>query len=112
VTKGICLRCRSTDLKLGVIYDYSHNEKAPLTFQSKSEAFYGGKPITTNAILCKACGHIELVADLSEVLPPKRRACPYCKAVYSYKEREEALLGMVKCYNCGKEFALESENEA
>ena len=110
MTKGTCLRCGGTDLKLGVIYDYSIRDKNPLTFQSKSEAFYGGKPITTNAILCKSCGHIELVADLSDILPPKRRACPYCKAVYSYKEQEEALLGLVKCFNCGKEFSLEPDN--
>jgi hypothetical protein len=97
---------------LGVIYDYSYHDKAPLTFQSKSEAFYGGKPITMNAILCKSCGHTELVADLSEFMPSKRRVCPYCKAIYSYKEQDEVLLGIVKCYNCSKEFAIEPDNEA
>lgn len=109
--KGTCLRCGSTDLKLGIIYDYSYREKNPITFQSKSESFYGGKPITINAILCKSCGHTELVADLSEVRPPKRRKCPHCKAVYSYKEKEDVILGLVTCHNCGKEFATEPDDE-
>ncbi len=101
-----CLRCGKTNLMLGVIYDYSHREKAPITFQSKSEVFYGGKPIVLNAILCKSCGHTELVADLSEVSSPKRYVCPHCKASYSYKVQD---LGVVKCYNCNKEFTIEPE---
>ena len=96
---------------LGVIYDYSYREKNPITFQSKSEAFYGGTPIAINAILCKSCGHTELVGDLSEVRPPKRSKCPHCKAVYSYKEQGEALLGVVTCFNCGKEFVCTLDND-
>lgn len=111
MTERTCLRCGKTNLILGVIYDYSYREKAPLTFQVKSEAFYGGKPITINAILCKSCGHTELVGDLSEIVPPKHRVCPHCKASYSYKEQDEALLGVVRCYNCSKEFAIEPDIE-
>ena len=112
MTKRTCLRCESTDLTLGVIYDYFHQTKAPITFQAKSEVFYGGKPTAINAILCKSCGHTELVADLSEFMPPKRRVCPHCKASYSYQEQGDAVLGLVKCFNCNNEFEIEPDNEA
>ena len=106
MTNRSCLRCGKTDLKLGVIYDYYHNDKAPITFQAKSDVFYGGKPLKINAILCNSCGHTELVADLSEFTPHKRRVCPHCKAAYSYKEQ-----GIVVCHNCTKEFSIEPDND-
>ncbi len=111
MSERTCLRCGKTDLKLGVIYDYSYREKAPITFQPKSEFFYGGKPITISAILCKSCGHTELVADLSEIKPPKRYVCPHCNASYTYKEQDEAILGIIRCYNCNKEFTIEPDKE-
>ena len=112
MAKRTCLRCGGTDLILGVIYDYALHDKSPLTFQPGTDTSFWRESITINAILCKSCGHTELVASPSAFLTAKRRTCPHCKAVYSYREQDEVILGVVRCHNCNKEFEIEDDDNA
>ncbi|KXH77183.1 MAG: hypothetical protein AM326_05580 [Candidatus Thorarchaeota archaeon SMTZ-45] len=59
-----CLRCGSTDLQAGVIYDYREYGKPQISFHWKPESILGMDSVSLHAILCKFCGHTELVANI------------------------------------------------
>lgn len=104
--KRTCLRCGSMDLYTGVIFDQTQYAKSPLIFRRKSELQSGPDYVPLNAILCKTCGHIELLANPGSFIQPRRRECPHCGAIYSYRIEDEILTNVVRCYNCNKEFGI------
>lgn len=97
-----CLRCGSTDIHLGFIPAY----RTPLYFQFYPEFYNIEDPVKIHAILCKSCGHIELVADPTSIIPTTKRECPHCKAVYEYRMENEKYPDVFSCQNCGKEFEV------
>ncbi len=101
-----CLRCGSTDLQYGVIYDYWEAGKSRMTFNWKRESALGPDYVPLEAILCKSCGHIELIADFEVFIPKTRRECPHCHALYSYRLDLEQSQNTVRCPNCNKEFII------
>lgn len=97
-----CLRCGSTDIHFGSL-SIDTTMISLIQWKSKSARFLGD--VIVNGILCKFCGHIELVAD-SEIIGPKsRQTCPHCKASYSYDMRN-IVEGEVVCQNCTKRFPV------
>jgi len=112
VTIRTCLRCGSTELQNGFIYDYRQPVQVQMTFHWKPESTVESDSIPLFAILCKSCGHIELIANTEIFIPPTIRACPHCKATYSYRIKEELSPTIVRCANCGKEFKIHSAQTA
>jgi len=101
-----CLRCGSTNLQAGIIYDYWQYGKTNLTFHWKPETPFGVDSLPLHAVLCKSCGHVELIANLDAFIPTTRRECPHCKAIYSYRQEYEISPNIVKCQNCHKTFKI------
>ncbi|TFH06646.1 MAG: hypothetical protein E4H14_10390 [Candidatus Thorarchaeota archaeon] len=108
-----CLRCQSTNLQEGTIYEYAQNyyvEPMRIHWKAKPNIMADSAPLS--AIVCKACGHIELVIDPYIAQEPCQHQCPHCKAVYYYRIADEAIHYKVKCQNCGKEFQIQEKNES
>ncbi|MFW9957411.1 MAG: MJ0042-type zinc finger domain-containing protein [Candidatus Odinarchaeota archaeon] len=105
-----CLRCGSTNLQKGVIYDYYYylTSKTPLTFNWLSDQKEEFESTPLEAILCKSCGHVELVVDADSLIEYTRLTCPHCKAIYSYRIKAEESPIKVRCANCNKEFKVYS----
>jgi len=104
-----CLRCGSTNLQKGVIYEYYYpSTKSPMTFNwiSDQKDEFDSTPL--EAILCKSCGHVELVVDSDSLIEYTRLTCPHCKAMYSYRIKTEEYPIKVRCSNCNKEFNVYS----
>jgi phage FluMu protein Com len=106
MNKRACLRCGSTDLQPGVIYDCWQYGKTQLAFEWNVGRHLGPDSVPLNAIICKSCGHTELIASMDAFIPSTRRECPYCKAIYSYREKDESAPNVVRCYNCNNEFEI------
>lgn len=104
-----CLRCGSIDLQAGVIYDSEKFSKSPLMFRWKLESSFGTDMVLLDAILCKSCGHTELVVDIEVFLRPKK--CPSCGASYRYS-KEKIKEGTVACQNCGNLFLIQGSDES
>jgi predicted Zn finger-like uncharacterized protein len=100
-----CLRCGSTDLQNGVIYEYFQFGKSLMEFQWKPES-KAEDSVPLFAILCKSCGHNELAVDPDVFIKLTKLACPHCKAIYSYRIKEDSSPNIVKCANCNKEFEI------
>ena len=62
-----CLRCGSVDIHLGAL-SQDVTMLSPILWKSQSSGILGD--VLVNGILCKFCGHIEIVAD-SEIIGPK-----------------------------------------
>jgi predicted Zn finger-like uncharacterized protein len=102
-----CLRCGGTDLQKGVIYEYFQYGKELMEFYWRPES-KAEDSIPLYAILCKSCGHTELVADPDGFIKFTKLACPHCKAIYAYRINEELSPATVRCSNCNKEFEVYS----
>lgn len=105
--KRRCLRCGSTDLIPGVIYDSMEYGKRSLTFEWTPDKAWNTSSVPLNAILCKSCGNTELIANLDIFIPTTRRECPHCKRIYAYREEDEISLNTVRCPYCGSAFRID-----
>ncbi len=106
MTDRYCLRCGSTKLQPGVIYDHFQVSREQLMVHWKSNSVFGGDAVLLHAIVCMSCGHTELVADLGIYAPSTRYECPHCKTVYAYYEKDEISPNVVRCQNCNKTFKI------
>jgi len=103
-----CIRCGGTNLQRGVIYDYYPYGKSQMTvhWTSDPKTEFDSTPLL--AVVCKDCGHAELVVDPDVFIESTRLTCPHCKAIYSYRIRAEEIPLKVRCANCNKEFKVYS----
>jgi transposase-like protein len=62
-------------------------------------------PIT--AIVCKSCGHVELIILNYANIDPHQQQCPHCRAIYYYVRDATDGTQSVTCQNCGKDFQIE-----
>lgn len=97
-----CLRCGNTDIHLGFIPIY----RSQLYFQFYPEMYSTEEPVRIHAILCKSCGHIELIGDPAAFIPTTKRECPHCKAMYAYRKENERYPNVFTCQNCGRKFEV------
>jgi len=65
----------------------------------------GSAPVA--AIICKSCGHIELVLRDYANIDPHQHRCPHCRAIYYYRLTETDGPQSFTCQNCGKNFQVQ-----
>ena len=106
MTSRHCLRCGSTDLLSGVIYERDEYGRNVLRFQWKPDSVWEPDSVKLNAIMCKSCGYTELIADLDVFIPKVERECPHCKKIYAYREEDKIGEDLVKCPYCEKKFKI------
>ncbi|MDH4213035.1 MAG: hypothetical protein OEV85_03860 [Candidatus Thorarchaeota archaeon] len=105
-----CLRCGNANLQSGVIFEYHYypHLKSPMEFTRISDQKDELDSTPLEAILCKSCGHVELVVNADSLIEYTRLTCPHCKAIYSYRMKTEEFPIKVRCANCNKEFKVYS----
>ncbi|TFG99435.1 hypothetical protein E4H12_02785 [Candidatus Thorarchaeota archaeon] len=106
-----CLRCNSTKLEEGVIYEYTPQHFVePIRVHWKVALHIRADSAPIKAIVCKSCGHIELVIHDYAKIDPHQYQCPHCRATYYYHLDAESDTHSVKCQNCGKKFEIQEED--
>ena len=63
------------------------------------------------AIICKSCGHIELVLRDYTNIDPRQHQCPHCRAIYYYQHDAVDDTNSVECQNCALEFQIEDSTK-
>ena len=63
------------------------------------------------AIVCKSCGHIELMIQNYSFIDPQQYQCPHCRAIYYYRLDAEDDEHIVECQNCGENFDVVTPRE-
>jgi transcription elongation factor Elf1 len=106
-----CLRCNSKNLEKGVIFDYSYGKyRDPMEVNWKIAPHIRGDSAPIEAIICKSCGHIELVISNYSFKDPHQYQCPHCNAIYYYMLDSDDETQIVECQNCGKKFTIETDD--
>ena len=106
-----CLRCNSTKLEMGVIYEYSQYKIEPMRVHWKVAPHLRADSAPVAVIICKSCGHIELVLHDYANIDSRQHRCPHCRAVYYYHLDAEYETHSLKCQNCGKSFQIEDSRK-
>ena len=104
-----CIRCGRTDIRQGVLSTYVYPQlEYDITWKPKSPDKIEEQEII--AILCKSCGHIELVSANTMIGQKVQRECPYCRACYIYRIPVDTYEKVVECQNCGKKFGIKIDD--
>ena len=110
-----CLRCNSSKLEKGIIFDYAYHRgrgSEPMKVHWKIAPHIRGESAPIEAIVCKTCGHIELMIQNYSFIDPHQYQCPHCRAIYYYRLDAEDNEYIVECQNCGENFEVEDPRES
>ncbi len=103
-----CIRCGGEDIHRGRLPTDNFPYINELIWKSESPDMIEDERIV--AILCKSCGHIELVAASNMIGQKIQRKCPHCKAQYAYRIPTDTYEKVVECQNCGKKFGIKVDD--
>lgn len=104
-----CIRCGGTDIHLGALPNPVYPSSTfSLTWRSDSPDNIEDQEII--AILCKSCGHIELISASTMIGQKVQRECPHCHAHYIYRIPEDTYEKVVECQNCGRTFEIKIDD--
>ena len=107
-----CLRCNSTKLEKGVIYNYgTRHYLEPIAVHWKVAPHLRADSAPIAAIICKSCGHIELLIQEYANIDPRQYQCPHCKAIYYYHLDWDDDPYSLICQNCDKSFQIETSSK-
>ena len=107
-----CLRCGSSKLEEGRIFQYYQRHPAePMRVHWKIAPHIRAQSAPLAVIICKSCGHVELAIESHAFIDLTRYQCPHCKAIYYYRLDPEDDLHIVECQNCGEDFEVEEPGE-
>jgi len=103
-----CIRCGGADIYRGRLPIGSFPYTDEIIWKSESPEMIEDERIV--AILCKSCGHIELIAESNLIGQKVQQKCPFCKAQYAYRLPTDTYEKTVECQNCGKKFVIKIDD--
>ncbi len=102
-----CLRCGSTDIHPGILPINRGLFIDEIMWKSKNPEMVEDESVI--AVLCKSCGHIELIASSAMIGTMVQQTCPYCNATYTYRIPAGESRIIVTCQNCSRKLIIRTE---